>query len=123
MADDDAGARMRRRQFASEVERLKSRQSGLTPRHQSILEGVYELEPRPDWRTEARLASQLGLDSVAVTCWQGFHLSSFFQSVPSLYSILNSSSNTHARLRCLLLRVTFFTCPITYPMLRHFVLP
>jgi hypothetical protein len=44
MADaDDAGARMRRRQFASEVERLKARQGGLTPRHHTILEGVYEL--------------------------------------------------------------------------------
>jgi len=31
------------------VERLKRRQSGLTPRHHTILEGVYELEPRPDW--------------------------------------------------------------------------
>lgn len=69
MADDDAGARMRRRQFAAEVERLKTRQSGLTPRHQTILEGVYELEPKPDWRTEARLASQLGLDALAVTTW------------------------------------------------------
>jgi hypothetical protein len=26
-------------------------------------------EPKPNWRTEARLASQLGLDAVAVTTW------------------------------------------------------
>ena len=68
-ADDDAGARMRRRRFASEVERVKRKSGGLTPRHHAILEGVFELEPKPDWRTEARLAEQLGLDHLAVKTW------------------------------------------------------
>ena len=60
---------MRRRAFLNETARLRRRQSGVTPRHDTILEGVYELEPAPDFRTEARLAQQLNLDPVAVKTW------------------------------------------------------
>ena len=60
---------MRRRAFLNETARLRRRQSGVTPRHDTILEGVYELEPTPDFRTEARLAHQLNLDPVAVKTW------------------------------------------------------
>ena len=67
--DDEAGLRMRRRAFLNETARLRRRQSGVTPRHDTILEGVYELEPTPDFRTEARLAHQLNLDPVAVKTW------------------------------------------------------
>jgi hypothetical protein len=68
--DDSAAAtRMRRRAFLNEARRLRKRQSGITPRHDTILGGVYELEPKPDWRTEARLAAQLDLDAVAVATW------------------------------------------------------
>ena len=67
--DDEAGVRMRRRAFLNETARLRRRQSGVTPRHDTILEGVYELEPAPDFRTEARLAQQLNLDPVAVKTW------------------------------------------------------
>ena len=67
--DDEAGVRMRRRAFLNETARLRRRQSGVTPRHDTILEGVYELEPAPDFRTEARLAQQLTLDPVAVKTW------------------------------------------------------
>lgn len=63
------GARMRKRAFLNEQRRLKKRTGGVTPRHDAILEGVYELEPKPDWRTEARLANQLELDPVAVKTW------------------------------------------------------
>ena len=63
------GARMRKRAFLNEQRRLKKRTGGMTPRHDAILEGVYELEPKPDWRTEARLADQLDLDPVAVKTW------------------------------------------------------
>ena len=63
------GARMRKRAFLNEHRRLKKRTGGVTPRHDAILEGVYELEPKPDWRTEARLADQLGLDPIAVKTW------------------------------------------------------
>lgn len=64
-----AALRRRRRAFLDEVERIKKRQGGITKSQEQILEGVYELEPIPDWRTEARLAMQLGLDSLAVTAW------------------------------------------------------
>ena len=63
------GARMRKRAFLNERRRLKKRTGGVTPRHDAILEGVYELEPKPDWRTEYRLANQLDLDPVAVKTW------------------------------------------------------
>ena len=63
------GARMRKRAFLNEQRRLKNRTGGVTPRHDAILEGVYELEPKPDWRTEVRLANQLELDPVAVKTW------------------------------------------------------
>jgi hypothetical protein len=63
------GARMRKRAFLNERRRLKKRTGGVTPKHDAILEGVYELEPKPDWRTEARLANQLDLDPVAVKTW------------------------------------------------------
>jgi hypothetical protein len=63
------GARMRKRAFLNERRRLKKRTGGVTPKHDAILEGVYELEPKPDWRTEARLANQLELDPVAVKTW------------------------------------------------------
>ena len=63
------GARMRKRAFLHETRRLTKKQGGVTTRHDLILEGVYELEPKPDWRTEQRLATQLGLDPVAVTTW------------------------------------------------------
>ena len=61
--------RMRRRAFLNETNRLSKKQSGVTVKHDVILEGVYELEPKPDWRTEARLAQQLNLDPVAVKVW------------------------------------------------------
>ena len=61
--------RQRRRAFLDEVATIKKRQGGITKSQEQILEGVYELEPIPDWRTEARLAMQLGRDSRAVTAW------------------------------------------------------
>ena len=64
-----AALRQRRRAFLDEVATIKKRQGGITKSQEQILEGVYELEPIPDWRTEARLAMQLGLDSLAVTAW------------------------------------------------------
>ena len=69
LSSDDASKRMRRRHFLGEVQRIKARQSGVTEHHKKILEGVYELEPRPPARTEARLARQLDLDVVAVSTW------------------------------------------------------
>ena len=55
-----AALRQRRRAFLDEVATIKKRQGGITKSQEQILEGVYELEPIPDWRTEARLAMQLG---------------------------------------------------------------
>jgi len=66
---DSPGVRMRKRAFLNEHRRLKKRQGGVTPKHDAILEGVYELEPKPDRRTEARLANQLDLDPIAVKTW------------------------------------------------------
>ena len=54
-----AALRQRRRAFLDEVATIKKRQGGITKSQEQILEGVYELEPIPDWRTEARLAMQL----------------------------------------------------------------
>jgi len=51
-----AALRRRRRAFLDEVERIKKRQGGITKSQEQILEGVYELEPIPDGRSEARLA-------------------------------------------------------------------
>ena len=65
----DLAVRKRRRAVAAEIDRIRQRQQGVTDRMATILEGVYDLEHKPDARTEIRLATQLGLDPLAVKSW------------------------------------------------------